>query len=106
MPNLVNRRRKKSKAIEAPPTLRSDSTDSDYEFSSKLNFKYNVLPEKIKSLQRDEKQEDHKIRYEIFFLSLTQLIHSPILFFYFIHICVILIILLMTHVFFFTIIAH
>lgn len=71
MPNLVNRRRKKSKIIEAQMTLKSDSTDSDYEFSSKLNYKYNVLPEKIKpfhatsgSSKSNEKQEALKIRYE------------------------------------------
>lgn len=68
MPNLVNRRRKKSKIVEPQMTLRSDSTESDYEFSSKLNYKYNVLPEKTKSSHRHkseaEKQEAFEIRYE------------------------------------------
>jgi hypothetical protein len=71
MPNLVNRRRKKSKIIETQATIKSDSTDSDYEFSSKLNIKYNVLPEKIKSIHSHEKQEAfNNIRYEraIYFL--------------------------------------
>ncbi|CAH1712871.1 unnamed protein product [Chironomus riparius] len=53
MPNLVNRRRKKSKIIVEPQaTIKSDSTESDYEFSSKLNYKYNVLPEKTTKSHR------------------------------------------------------
>lgn len=76
MPNLVNRRRKKSKIIVEPQaTLKSDSTESDYEFSSKLNYEYNVLPEKttIKSQRQHsntnsndtEKLEALKIRYDM-----------------------------------------
>ena len=67
MPNLVNRRRKKSKTTEPQTILKSDSTESDYEFSSKLNYKYNVLPEKIKShrlTENSEKNEASNIRYE------------------------------------------
>lgn len=69
MPNLVNRRRKKSKIIEPQTTLKSDSTESDYEFSSKLNYKYNVLPEKTKLHRAHtdvEKQEAFNIWYEFF----------------------------------------
>ena len=74
MPNLVNRRRKKSKIIVEPQaTVKSDSTESDYEFSSKLNYKYNVLPEKTTKSHRQhsntntndtEKQEALKLRYD------------------------------------------
>lgn len=78
MPNLVNRRRKKSKVVEPQTTIKSDSTESDYEFSSKLNYKYNVLPEKTTKSYRHnntnindtEKLEALKIRYEFFFMYL------------------------------------
>jgi hypothetical protein len=79
MPNLVNRRRKKSKTNESivhVSNTQNDSTDSDYEFSSKLNYKYNVLPEKLKPFNKSsEKKEAHKIRYEnlltfFFFINL------------------------------------
>lgn len=86
MPNLVNRRRRKSKVIESPASaIKSDSTDSDYEFSSKLNFNHNynnvMLSEKSKSsrgggavekfLQQQKLHEAHKIRYEYFITSQT-----------------------------------
>lgn len=78
MPNLVNRRRRKSKVIEnSASAIKSDSTDSDYEFSSKLNFNHNynnvMLSEKSKSsrgaVEKNSQQkhhEAHKIRYEAF----------------------------------------
>jgi hypothetical protein len=81
MPNLVNRRRRKSKVIESSNSaVKSDSTDSDgYEFSSKLNFNYHhqshhhVMEkaktfrggdEKISQQQHQKLLEAHKIRYE------------------------------------------
>lgn len=82
MPNLVNRRRKKSKVVEPQTTIKSDSTESDYEFSSKLNYKYNVLPEKTTKSHRHnntnindtEKLEALKIRYENFYVFVIPLI--------------------------------
>lgn len=87
MPNLVNRRRRKSKVIEnSASAIKSDSTDSDYEFSSKLNFNHNynnvMLSEKSKSssrgggvvekfLQKQKHHEANKIRYEFFITSQT-----------------------------------
>lgn len=84
IPNLVNRRRRKSKVIEnSTSAIKSDSTDSDYEFSSKLNFNHSfnnvMLSEKSKSsfrgggavekfLQLQKQHETNKIRYEIFSL--------------------------------------
>lgn len=86
MSNLVNRRRKKSKVIDnSASAIKSDSTDSDYEFSSKLNFNHNynnvMLSEKSKSsrggvavekfLQQQKHHEANKIRYEFFITSQT-----------------------------------
>lgn len=47
MPNLINRRKKKNKVPEAVINDPSDSDSSEYDFSSKLNTKYNVLPEEL-----------------------------------------------------------
>lgn len=47
MPNLINRRKKKNKVPETVINDKSDSDSSDYDFSSKLNSKYNVLPEEF-----------------------------------------------------------
>jgi hypothetical protein len=47
MPNLINRRKKKNKVPETVTNEKSDSDSSDYDFSSKLNSKYNVLPEEL-----------------------------------------------------------
>lgn len=43
MPNLINKRKKKNKILDVVHD-KSDSDSSEYDFSSKLNSKYNVLP--------------------------------------------------------------
>jgi hypothetical protein len=70
MPNLINRRKKKSKV---PDVVVNDESDSDsscsYDFSSKLNCKYNVLPEELdkakpsksKSVVPEDEQEAAKL---------------------------------------------
>ena len=78
MPNLVNRRRKKNKVIESSTNaIKSDSTDSDYEFSSKLNYNHNynnvMLSERSKSSHSNaaetilHQHEANEIRYKLFF---------------------------------------
>jgi hypothetical protein len=47
MPNIINRRKKKNKVPETVVIDESDSDSSEYDFSSKLNSKYNVMPEDI-----------------------------------------------------------
>lgn len=62
MPNLINRRKKKNKVPEPVINDKSDSDSSDYDFSSKLNSKYNVLPEELgkskKAVVNKEKPDD------------------------------------------------
>lgn len=52
MPNLMNRRKKKNKVLETVMHDQSDSDSSEYDFSSKLNSKYNVLPEELDKSQK------------------------------------------------------
>jgi hypothetical protein len=60
MPNLINRRKKKNKVPETVINDKSDSDSSDYDFSSKLNSKYNVLPEEFDKSKKTAgvKEED------------------------------------------------
>lgn len=69
MPNLMNRRKKKNKVVDIVVNENSDSDSScSYDFSSKLNCKYNVLPADLnpsKSAQANDDKEDCKsIRFE------------------------------------------
>lgn len=72
MPNLVNRRRRKSKVneISSSAIKSNDSTDSDHEFSSKLNFNYHhnhvMTAEKSnKSSRGDEKSSQPKHKQQL-----------------------------------------
>ena len=62
MPNLINRRKKKNKVPDTVINDKNDSDSSDYDFSSKLNSKYNVMPEEFgksrKAAGSKEKLED------------------------------------------------
>lgn len=61
MPNLINRRKKKNKVPEVVVNDKSDSDSScSYDFSSKLNCKYNVLPEDLKGKSKKAKDEKGK----------------------------------------------
>lgn len=61
MPNLINRRKKKNKIPEVVVNDKSDSDSScSYDFSSKLNCKYNVLPEDLKGKSKKSKDEKGK----------------------------------------------
>lgn len=70
MPNLINRRKKKSKVLDVVVHEKSDSdSSSSYDFSSKLNCKYNVLPEDLDKSKRtvfkDDKEDCKSIRFEM-----------------------------------------
>lgn len=73
MPNIINRRKKKNKVLETVVNDKSDSDSSEYDFSSKLNSKYNVMPEDIDKGRKDRKTDVKKevpedcisIRFEI-----------------------------------------
>ena len=59
MPNLINRRKKKNKVLEIVVNDKSDSDSScGYDFSSKLNCKYNVFPEDLKKTKKGKEIED------------------------------------------------
>lgn len=74
MPNLMNRRKKKSsKVVDIVVNANSDSDSScsGYDFSSKLNCKYNVLPSdvvdrsKVKvAYVKDDKEDTKSLRFE------------------------------------------
>lgn len=51
MPNLINRRKKKNKVLDVASD-KSDSDSSEYDFSSKLNSKYNVMPEELEKSRK------------------------------------------------------
>jgi hypothetical protein len=69
MPNLINRRKKKSKVLESKVVV-NEKSDSDsscsYDFSSKLNCKYNVFPEELerskKKVLEDDKEDCKSLR--------------------------------------------
>lgn len=69
MPNLINRRKKKSKVLEIVVNDNSDSDSSEYDFSSKLNCKYNVFPEELckqqKVIVKDDKDDTKSIRFDL-----------------------------------------
>lgn len=69
MPNLMNRRKKKNKVLDIVVQDKSDSDSScSYDFSSKLNCKYNVFPEELVKnknvLPKDDKEDCKSIRFE------------------------------------------
>lgn len=69
MPNLMNRRKKKNKVLDIVVQDKSDSESScSYDFSSKLNCKYNVFPEDLvknkNALPKDDKEDTKSIRFE------------------------------------------
>lgn len=56
MSNLIlNRRKKKNKVPEIDTRVKhDDDSSSSYEFSSKLNSKYNRMPEEQKEVKTDK----------------------------------------------------
>jgi hypothetical protein len=69
MPNIINRRKKKNKV---PETVVNDESDSsEYDFSSKLNSKYNVMPEDIDkggkrgTVKKEIPEDSISMRFEI-----------------------------------------
>lgn len=69
MPNLINRRKKKNKVLEIVVNDNScDSDSSEYDFSSKLNCKYNVFPEELskqsRAVAKDDKDNAKSIRFD------------------------------------------
>lgn len=67
MPNLINRRKKKNKVLDSVVDDKSDSDSAcSYEFSSKLNTKYNLVPDESKKQIRNNDKEV-SIRSEIYF---------------------------------------
>lgn len=68
MPNLINRRKKKNKVLEIVSNDNTDSDSSEYDFSSKLNCKYNVFPEELSKQQKvivnGDKDDAKSIRFD------------------------------------------
>lgn len=69
MPNILNRKKKKNKVQEVVVDDKSDSSDSScsYDFSSKLNCKYNVFPEEMKRIVKNvktDKDESKALRWD------------------------------------------
>lgn len=58
MPNLINRRKKKNKILDIVINEKSDSDSSTYGFSSKLNNKYNVIPDESNDVSRKVAAEE------------------------------------------------
>lgn len=69
MPNLINRRKKKNKVLEIVVNESTDSDSSEYDFSSKLNCRYNVFPDELckqqKAIVKDDKDDAKSIRFDL-----------------------------------------
>lgn len=74
MPNLIIRRKKKNKVPDVVDN-KSDTDSSGYEFSSKLNSKYNSVPKDAKKSPpcSSEKDDTNSLRFAI--LSLLKSFH-------------------------------